>query len=88
MAFNYYAKLKRVINELDEYQIVKIDKPAKTKKFNGEYNYYEHYYKICNNKQYIKYGKFYQLDKLANTLKVDILELEQKIITEKEFNKK
>ncbi len=81
--FNHYHKLKRIIIENPEYQILKINKPTKTKRFNGEFNYYDYYYRLITaDGKYIKYGKFQQLDKLASILQVEIGDLEAKIIEE------
>ncbi len=81
--FNHYYKLKRIISEHPEYQILKINKPTKTKRFNGEFNYYNYYYRLITpDGNHIKYGKFQQLDKLASILQVDIGDLEAKIIEE------
>ncbi len=83
--FNHYHKLKRLIAQYPKYQILKINKPTKTKRFDGEYNYYDYYYRLVNaDGTNIKYGKFQQLDKLASVLQVDIGELEAKVIEEKE----
>ncbi len=79
--FNHYARLKTLIEANPDYQILLINKPTKTKGFNGEYNYYDHYYRlITQDGRIIKYGKFQQLDKLAKILDVDIHKLESKII--------
>ncbi len=81
--FNHYHKLKMLISQYPEYQILKINKPTKTKRFNGEFNYYDYYYRLVTpDGKHIKYGKFQQLDKLASVLQVDIAELEAKIIKE------
>ena len=84
MAFNYYAKLVRIIESNDNYiSIRKVNKTAKTKRFNGEYNYYDHYYLLLDkNNEPIKYGKFYDLEKLASYLKIEVSELESKIVIE------
>lgn len=83
MAFNHYAKIKAILNdyEIDEWYIVKINEPTQTKKFNGELNYYSHYYRIYETKtnQPIPYCKFQQLDRLASVLKIDLPILELKI---------
>ncbi len=80
--FNHYARIKQLTNEYPDYQILLINKPTTTKRFNGDFNYYDHYYRlITKDGEIIKYGKFQQLDKLANILQVDIKVLEDKIIT-------
>ncbi len=79
--YNHYSKLKRLTTAYPDYRIIRIDSPTKTKRFNGEYNYYDYYYRlVTNDGEHIKYGKFQQLDKLASTLNVDISILESKII--------
>ncbi len=79
--YNHYSKLKQLTELYPDYKILKIDEPTKTKRWDGEYNYYDHYYRLVDNSgQYIKYGKFQQLDTLASVLKVDISILENKII--------
>ena len=82
MAFNYYAKLVRIIESNDNYiAIRKVNKSVKTKKFNGKNNYYDHYYLLLDkNNEPIKYGKFYDLEKFANYLKIEVHELESKTI--------
>lgn len=81
--YNHYAKLKTLIETYPDYRIIKIDQPTTTKRFNGEYNFYDHYYRLVDSHgQHIKYGKFQQLDKLASVLKVDVKYLETKIIND------
>lgn len=79
--YNHYSKLKKLTLAYPDYKILKVNQPTKTKRFNGEYNYYDHYYRlVTNDGEHIKYGKFQQLDKLASILEVDLGELEARII--------
>ena len=70
MAFNHYAKLKRIIaNEPAGWYIRRIDEPTRAKNFRGEVVQYDHYdrlYTAAN--QPISYGKFQKIDQLAQTL--------------------
>ncbi len=84
MAFNHYAKIKRILNNYDfnDWYIKKIDEQVSIKSFSGKTLYYDHYYRIYekNSNKKIPYCKFQQLDRLASILKLDISELELKII--------
>ncbi len=72
MAFNHYAKIKRILKNEKDWYIKRIDKPTKTKNFKGETLNYNYYYRIYNsNNQPIKYCKFQQLDRLAKILKTE-----------------
>ena len=77
MTFNHYAKLARIIAELDEgWYIKRIDEPTVTRRFDGTTNRYDHYYRISDQSgQLVRYGKFQQLDKLASVLSLDVSEL-------------
>lgn len=80
--FNHYAKLKRIIEAYPDFKIIQIDEPTTTKRFDGQLNYYDHYYRLVTvDGSYIKYGKFQKLDKLAQVLGVSIESLEARIIT-------
>lgn len=70
MAFNHYAKIKRILAEQpDGWYIVRIDKPTSAQNFKGEVKRFDHYYLIYDvNDQPIKYCKFQQLDLLSKTL--------------------
>ena len=72
MAFNHYAKLKRIIDEQPAgWFIRRIDEPTSAQNFKGEITYFDHYYRMydCNGLS-IKYGKFQQLERLARALGV------------------
>lgn len=70
MAFNHYAKIKRILDtEPPGWVIRRIDEPTAAKNFKGEIRHFDHYYRIYSaNGQPIKYCKFQQLDKLASVL--------------------
>lgn len=70
MAFNHYAKLKRILEEQpDGWFILYINQPTTSKTFSGEVRSFDHYYRLCDaSGAYIKYGKFQQLERLAAIL--------------------
>lgn len=70
MAFNHYAKIKRILAEQpDGWYIRRIDQPTTAKNFKGEEVYYDHYYRLyAVDGSQIKYGKFQKIDKLASVL--------------------
>lgn len=74
MAFNHYAKIKRILHEQPDGWIVKkINRPTRAKNFKGETVEYNHYYRIYDsNDQPIKYCKFQKLDLFARTLGVSV----------------
>lgn len=70
MAFNHYAKIKRILAEqLPGWYIRRIDEPTSAQNFRGETIHFDHYYRIYSgNGQPIKYCKFQQLDRLARAI--------------------
>ncbi|HET6622524.1 MAG TPA: hypothetical protein VFG56_01170 [Candidatus Saccharimonadales bacterium] len=70
MAFNHYAKLKRILAEQPAgWYIRRIDQPTSAKTFSGETVHYSHYYRLYSaDDQVIPYGKFQQIERLAQTL--------------------
>ncbi len=74
MAFNHYAKLKKIIDDQPAgWYIRKIDHPTTAKTFSGKIRRFTHYYRLYDaNDQPIKYGKFQQLDRLAQVLHVAV----------------
>ena len=70
MAFNHYAKIKRILSEQSNgWYIRRIDEPTSAKNFKGELVRYDHYYRIYSvDGQPIKYCKFQKIDKLAQIL--------------------
>lgn len=77
MAFNHYAKIKRILEaQPPGWFIKRIDQPTSAKKFNGETVNYDHYYRIYSHDgDEIKYGKFQKIDMLASILNVSVEEL-------------
>lgn len=72
MAFNHYAKIKRILAEQPEgWYILRIDEPTHAQNFKGEIVYFSHYYRIYDTYgQPIKYCKFQQIERLASALGV------------------
>ena len=70
MAFNHYAKIKRILAEQpDGWYIRRINQSTSAKNFKGEVVHYDHYYRIYSAEgEQIKYCKFQKLDKLAGVL--------------------
>ena len=70
VAFNNYAKIKRILfEEPAGWFIKRIDQPTSAKNFSGETVKFDHYYRIYNARgEAIKYCKFQQLDLLAKVL--------------------
>ena len=77
MAFNHYAKIKRILEQYPNDWIIKrIDKPTSAKNFKGEIIKFDYYYRIYdNNNQPIKYCKFQQIERLSKVLGVPVEEL-------------
>lgn len=77
MAFNHYAKIKRILaTEPDGWYIRKINEPTRAKNFKSEWVEYDHYYRIYREDDtQIPYCKFQKIDKLAQILGVDTNEL-------------
>ena len=74
MAFNHYAKIKRILEQEEAgWYINRIDKPTSAKNFKGETRYFDHYYRIYRSDgEQIKYCKFQQIELLASTLKLPV----------------
>jgi hypothetical protein len=74
MAFNHYAKIKRILSDQPEgWYIVKFNQSTSAKNFKGELVHYDHYYRIYGvDDQPIKFCKFQKLDKLASVLSLDV----------------
>ncbi|HYG83259.1 MAG TPA: hypothetical protein VD907_00075 [Verrucomicrobiae bacterium] len=77
MAFNHYAKVKRILKQQSPgWYIKRIPSPTTTKAFNGEVKTYPYYYRLYDaDHQPIKYGKFQQLDRLAKALQTSVSDL-------------
>lgn len=74
MAFNHYAKLKRIIDEQPNgWFIRRINKPTSSKNFKGETVSFPHYYRLYGSDNLpIKYGKFQQIARLAQALSLPV----------------
>ena len=72
MAFNHYAKIKRILDQQpDGWYIRRIDEPTTAKNFKNETVHFTHYYRVYSHEDKpIKYCKFQQIDLLANILKI------------------
>lgn len=74
MAFNHYAKIKRILDDQPPgWYIQRVDEPTTAMTFKGEVRHFDHYYRIYDaSDQPIKYCKFQQLDRLSSVLKAPI----------------
>lgn len=72
MAFNHYAKIKRILdNEPSGWIIKKINSPTQAKNFKGETVHFPYYYRIYSaDGEPIKYCKFQQIERLASALNI------------------
>lgn len=70
MAFNHYAKLKRILDaEPAGWYIRRIDQPTRAQNFKGETVEFDHYYRIYRaTGEPVKYCKFQQIDRLGSVL--------------------
>lgn len=70
MAFNHYAKIKRILeHHSNDWTIKRIDEPTNAKNFKGEIISFPHYYRIYSSDNLpIKYCKFQQIERLAKAL--------------------
>jgi hypothetical protein len=76
MAYNHYAKMKRILEGYDGWVIRRIDKPTTATKFNGEIVQFDHFYRAYDAQdQPINYCKFQQLDRFAQIMNTPIEEL-------------
>ena len=72
MAFNHYAKMKRILAEEPGWYVVRIDKPTTSQTFKGELRTFDHYYRVYDSAgSPIKYCKFQQFDRFAQTMGMD-----------------
>jgi len=74
MAFNHYAKVKRILEEQPKgWYIVRINKPTTAQSFKGELRKFDHYYRIYDiANEPIKYCKFQQIERLASILNLPV----------------
>lgn len=77
MAFNHYAKIKRILGSQSAgWYIRRIDEPTEAKNFRGETVSYDYCYRIYDqNGGAIKYCKFQKIDKLASILDTAVEDL-------------
>lgn len=77
MAFNHYAKISRILATYpDNWYVVRIDEPTQAKNFKGESVEFDHFYRVYDSdNQPIKYCKFQQLDRFAQSLSIPIDEI-------------
>ena len=77
MAFNHYAKIKRILDEQPAgWHIKRIDESTTAKNFRGETIEYDHYYRAYDHAgKEIKYCKFQKIDKLARIMGISVEEL-------------
>jgi hypothetical protein len=77
MAFNHYAKIKRILADQPEGWFIKrIDKPTSASNFKDENVHFDHYYRIYTSSGMpIKYCKFQQIERLAKILGVSVDDL-------------
>lgn len=70
MAFNHYAKIKRILETEDRGWIIKkINQPTSAKNFKGDLVHYSYYYRIFREDgSPIPYCKFQKIDLLAKAL--------------------
>lgn len=77
MAFNHYAKIKRILEQQPQGWIIKrINESTSAKNFKGEIVHFPYYYRVFGSDgQPIKYCKFQQIDRLAQTLGISAEDL-------------
>ncbi len=76
MAFNHYAKIKRILADYPVWRVVRINEPTTAKTFKGETRYFDHYYRVVDEDGIpIKYCKFQQLDRFAQALGLSVDEV-------------
>ena len=69
MAFNHYAKMKRILAEYPQWYIVQVNEPTTSLAFNGELKKYDHYYRVYDvSGNPIKFCKFQQLERFAQAM--------------------
>ena len=76
MAFNHYAKIKRILDGRTDWHVVRINEPTTAKSFKGELRKFDHYYRVVDTDgSIIKYCKFQQLDRFAQALGLSVVEV-------------
>lgn len=74
MAFNHYAKIKRILEQQPTgWTIHRIDEPTTAQTFKGETRHFDHYYRVYDFRaKPIPYCKFQQIERLAHILKLPV----------------
>lgn len=73
MAFNHYAKMKRILDAYPGWHVIRVNEPTSSLSFKGERRDFDHYYRVCTSDgEYIKYCKFQQLDRFAQAMNLDV----------------
>lgn len=77
MAFNHYAKIKRILDaEAPDWYVLRVNEPTSSRNFKGELRHYDFYYRVCRyDGTPIPYCKFQQLDRFLQTMQRDELEV-------------
>ena len=79
MAFNHYAKIKRILENYPNWTVARIDEPTSAKNFKGKVRQFDHYYRILDSDgNQIKFCKFQQLDLFCKTMGLSQAELKFK----------
>lgn len=74
MAFNHYAKIKRILaEERTPWLVKRIDKPTQAKNFKGVVISYPHYYRVIREDgSHIPFCKFQKIDLFAKTMNIPV----------------
>ena len=73
MAFNHYAKMKRILNDFPGWYIVRIDEPTQSLSFKNELQTFDHYYRVYSaDGEPVKYCKFQQIERFAQAMGVPV----------------
>ncbi len=77
MAFNHYAKIKRILESAEAgWYVRRINEPTNAKNFKGETRQFDHYYRVYTaHDEPIPYCKFQQLDLFAKTMNLNAEEI-------------
>lgn len=74
MAFNHYARLKKIVESQPEGWVIKqINEPTNVKNFKNETVAFDYYYRLYDaSGNPIRFGKFQQIERLASVLSVPV----------------
>lgn len=74
MAFNHYAKVKRILDDEEPgWFITRINESTKAKNFKGEVRRFDHYYRAYDHAgNPIPFCKFQQLDLFAKIMNIPV----------------